>query len=133
MIQCKRIYLAPAAGDGRRVLVDRLWPRGIRKEAAHLDAWLAQVAPSDELRRAFHQDGDFLAFRQAYRQQLAAHPQHWQPLLHSATTGTVTLLYAAHDEAHNNARVLAEFLEDELQRIGEPSSPVCYQGEFGPH
>ncbi|WAJ39071.1 DUF488 family protein [Pseudomonas sp. GOM7] len=131
MVQCKRIYLAAAADDGQRVLVDRLWPRGISKEAAQLDAWVAEVAPSDELRRAFHRDGDFQAFRLAYRQQLDAQPQHWQALLHSATTGTLTLLYAARDEAHNNARVLAEYLEDELQRTGEPSSPVCYQGEFG--
>ena len=61
----------------------------------------------------------------------SSHPEHWQQLLHWAVSGPLTLLYAARDEAHNNARVLAEFLEDELERKGSPSSPVCYQGEFG--
>ena len=131
MIQCKRVYLGDGADDGRRVLVDRLWPRGLAKDALHLDAWLPQVAPSAELRKAFgHQVGAFADFRRAYLQELAGHPEHWQQLLHWAADGPLTLLYAARDEAHNNARVLAESLEDELERHGTPRSPVCYRGEF---
>ncbi len=132
MIQCKRVYLDTAADDGRRVLVDRLWPRGLAKDRLPLDAWLPQVAPSAVLRKAFgHRAEAFEDFCSAYRRELTGHPEHWQPLLHWAASDRLTLLYAARDEAHNNARVLAEFLEDELERKGSPSSPVCYQGEFG--
>lgn len=131
MIQCKRVYLEVAAGDGRRVLVDRLWPRGLAKDALRLDAWLPEAAPAAALRQAFaHRPEAFADFRRAYRQQLAGHPEHWQPLLHWAASGPLTLLYAARDEAHNNARVLAEFLEDELERHAAPSSPACYRGEL---
>ena len=134
MIQCKRVYLKAEAGDGQRVLVDRLWPRGMSKDALALDEWLPDVAPSTELRKSFaHRTEAFEAFRTAYRRELCAHPEHWQRLLHWATKGTLTLLYAARDEAHNNAGVLAEFLEEELQRHDSPSSPVCYQGEFDGH
>lgn len=134
MIHCKRVYLEAEAGDGQRVLVDRLWPRGLSKETLVLDQWLADVAPSSELRKSFaHRAEAFDDFRAAYRRELAGHPEHWQCLLHWATKGTLTLLYAARDEAHNNARVLAEFLEDELLRHGSPSSPVCYLGEFDVH
>ncbi|MFI8747355.1 DUF488 domain-containing protein [Pseudomonas sp. NPDC077186] len=131
MLQCKRVYLDAVASDGRRVLVDRLWPRGLAKDALRLDAWLPEVAPATALRQAFaHRPEVFADFRRAYRQQLAGHPEHWQQLLHWAADGPLTLLYAARDETHNNARVLAEFLEDELERHGSPSSPVCYRGEF---
>ena len=134
MIQCKRVYLKAEAGDGQRVLVDRLWPRGMSKDALALDEWLPDVAPSRELRKSFaHRAEAFEAFRTAYRRELCAHPEYWQRLLHWAKKGSLTLLYAARDEAHNNARVLAEFLEEELQRHDSPSSPVCYQGEFDGH
>ncbi len=132
MIQCKRVYLDAGADDGRRVLVDRLWPRGLAKDRLPLDAWLPQVAPSTALRRSFaHRPESFEDFCSAYRQELAGHPEHWQQLLHWAASGPLTLLYAARDETHNNARVLAEFLENELERHAPASSPVCYQGEFG--
>ncbi|XLX39239.1 DUF488 domain-containing protein [Ectopseudomonas mendocina] len=134
MIQCKRVYLEAETSDGIRVLVDRLWPRGMSKDALALDEWLPDVAPSTELRKSFaHRTEAFEAFRTAYRRELCAHPEHWQRLLHRATQGTVTLLYAARDETHNNARVLADFLEEELLRHDSPSSPVCYQGEFDAH
>lgn len=130
MIQCKRVYEPAAASDGYRVLVDRLWPRGCRKEMLALDGWLRDLAPSAELRKAFcHEAERFDEFRLLYRGELAAHPEHWWGLLDKARQGTLTLLYAARDEVHNNARVLAEFLEDELERQGEASSPVCYAGE----
>lgn len=131
MIQCKRIYLPAADDDGRRVLVDRLWPRGVAKDEQKFDTWLPDVAPSNALRKAFHQEQDFAAFRQAYHKELNGHPEHWQQLLQWATNGKLTLLYAARDEAQNNAQVLVEFLEDELERHGSSSSPVCYQSEFG--
>ena len=131
MIRCKRVYLDAQAGDGQRILVDRLWPRGLSRDALAFDEWLPEVAPSTELRKAFaHRAEAFDDFSAAYRRELAGHPEHWQRLLHWAASGTLTLLYAARDEEHNNARVLAEFLEDELQRYDSPSSPVCYQGEF---
>jgi len=131
MIQCKRVYEAASAADGRRVLVDRLWPRGLSKAALQLDGWLPDVAPSTQLRRQFgHDPAEFDAFRSHYRAELAGHPEHWQGLLEHAQQGMLTLLFAARDPQLNNARVLAEFLEDELDRRGEPSSPVCYADRF---
>ncbi len=126
MIRCKRVYDAVEDEDGQRVLVDRLWPRNKRKEDLH-GQWLREVAPSNELRKAFHQrDVDFAGFTQLYQQELAAHPEHWYPLLDMARKGTLTLLYAGKDSEHNNARVLADWLENELDRCGPGSSPVCY-------
>ncbi len=130
MIRCKRVYAAIEPGDGSRVLVDRLWPRGCRKEDLALTGWLKAVAPSEVLRKDFcHDPARFDEFRRRYRAELAAHPEHWQGLLTMAEQGGLTLLFAARDERLNNARVLAEFLEEELDRRGPPSSPVCYAGE----
>ena len=127
MIQCKRVYEASSATDGRRVLVDRLWPRGLSKTKLQLDAWLPEVAPSTPLRRQFaHEPQAFEAFRAQYRIELAAHPEYWQGLLELAEQGVLTLLFTARDTQLNNAQVLAEFLEDELARRGPSSSPVCY-------
>jgi uncharacterized protein YeaO (DUF488 family) len=127
MIQCKRVYEDISPTDGRRVLVDRLWPRGLSKAKLQLDAWLPEVAPSTQLRQQFaHETQAFEAFRAQYRAELAAHPEYWQGLLEPAEQGMLTLLFSARDPQLNNARVLAEFLEDELQRRGPPSSPVCY-------
>lgn len=129
MIACKRAYEPPQTSDGTRVLVDRLWPRGVKKEALQLSQWLKEVAPTDELRRAFgHEPEHFPAFKEGYLKELNAHPEHWQALFEMAEKGTLTLIYAAHDEQLNNARVLAEFLEAELERRGPPSSPTCYDG-----
>ncbi|HEY6612509.1 MAG TPA: DUF488 family protein [Pseudomonas sp.] len=115
MIVCKRVYQPTTADDGYRVLVDRLWPRGCSKASLPLDEWLRELAPSDGVRQAFaHDPGRFAAFRAAYRAELAAQPALWQPLLERARRGTLTLLYAAHDEQFNNARVLAEFLDEHL-------------------
>ncbi len=115
MIVCKRVYRPAVPEDGYRVLVDRLWPRGCSRETLRLDAWLRELAPSEAIRRAFaHQPERFAAFRTAYRDELAAAPVLWQPLLERACGGALTLLYAAHDETHNNARVLAEFLDEQL-------------------
>src|SRR5690606_11529550 len=98
-----------------------------RRDALVLDEWLPEAAPSTELRRAFaHDPARFSAFRQGYRAELAAHPEYWWALLGRAGRQRVTLLYAARDTEHNNARVLADFLEDELERQQPASSPVCY-------
>lgn len=131
LIRCKRVYEAVAEGDGQRILVDRMWPRGCSKVRLALAGWLREVAPSAALRQRFnHEPEQFAEFRVCYRQELAAHPEYWQGLLSMARSGTVTLLFAACDAQLNNAQVLAEFLEDELDRSAPPSSPVCYAGEF---
>jgi len=131
MIQCKRAYSPADASDGYRVLVDRLWPRNCRKEQLPLDEWLRDVAPSNELRRAFkHAEFGFETFRAHYQKELAARPEHWWKLLERARAGTLTLIYLAKDEQHNNAQVLARWLEDELDRGGSPSSPACYAGDL---
>ncbi|HEK1009486.1 TPA: DUF488 family protein [Pseudomonas putida] len=126
MIRCKRVYDAVDQCDGQRVLVDRLWPRNKRKEDLH-GQWLREVAPSNALRKAFHQgEVDYIGFAQRYQQELAAHPEHWYSLLDLAAKGDLTLLYASKDIEHNNAQVLAAWLEDELERRGPGTSPVCY-------
>jgi uncharacterized protein YeaO (DUF488 family) len=130
MISCKRAYEPDGSSDGYRLLVDRLWPRNLRKDELVLSAWRKEVAPSTELRRAFKAgEMDFERFRDEYRKELAGHPEHWWPLLDIAAKGALTLIYAARDEQQNNASVLAEWLEEALERRGEPSSPTCYAGE----
>jgi uncharacterized protein YeaO (DUF488 family) len=115
MIRIKRAYDPPAKQDGARFLVDRLWPRGIKKEALRLAAWCKEVAPSHELRRWFSHDPDkWQEFQRRYRAELTAHGTAWQPLLEAAKQGDVTLLYSAHDTEHNNAQVLKAYLEERL-------------------
>ncbi|GIV79016.1 DUF488 domain-containing protein [Litorilinea aerophila] len=112
MITVKRVYEAPAADDGQRFLVDRLWPRGVKKDELRLDGWLKEVAPSDALRKWFgHDPARWEEFQQRYFAELEANPDAWQPLLTAARQGDVTLLYSARDEAHNNAVALKAFLE----------------------
>ncbi|MGN6103855.1 MAG: DUF488 domain-containing protein [Kofleriaceae bacterium] len=124
MIQLKRAYERPAKSDGYRVLVDRLWPRGVAKRAAHIDEWLKEVAPSDGLRRWFgHEPSRFAEFRARYKRELHAEPAHTAltQLAHRAADATVTLVYSAHDEAHNNAVVLAEELATSAKRTRRPA------------
>lgn len=131
MIRCKRVYEVADTDDGQRVLVDRLWPRGMRKEALAPCTWLKGVAPSSELRQWYgHAPERHEEFARRYRAELLAHPEHWMPLLDMARHGDLTLLYAARPEVCDHARVLAGFLEDELARDGEPSSPACYASQF---
>ncbi len=118
MVKVKRAYEAPSPADGRRILVDRLWPRGIKKAEADLTAWLKDLAPSDDLRRWFdHNPERWEAFHRRYVQELAA-PEK-APLLKDLVTqarqGTVTLVYAARDRDHNNAVVMQTLLEERLQ------------------
>ena len=110
-IQLRRAYEAPAASDGYRVLIDRLWPRGVSKEAADLDEWARELAPSSELRRWFaHDPAKFEEFQQRYRSELGAQQDKLGELRGRARSGTVTLVYGARDTEHNDAVVLAEIL-----------------------
>lgn len=115
MIKLKRVYEQPEADDGARYLVDRLWPRGVAKDALQLTAWLREVAPSDELRKEFHHDpARWEEFRRRYWAELDARPAAWEPLLPAARSGTITLLFAARDTEHNNATALRDYLSDRL-------------------
>ena len=110
-IKIKRIYDRPEPEDGFRVLVDRLWPRGIRKDEARLDLWLKEVAPSTALRREFgHHPARWAEFRRRYRTELEQQPQAIALLRDKASRGPVTLLYAARDAEHNNAAALKSIL-----------------------
>jgi uncharacterized protein YeaO (DUF488 family) len=117
VIRIKRTYEAPARADGRRILVERLWPRGMKKESLAADAWMKEVAPSTQLRKWFgHRAERWEEFRRRYRAELDANPAAWKPILEGATPGTVTLLYSAHDTVHNGAVVLREYLGDRAKR-----------------
>ncbi len=111
-IGIKRVYEPPAESDGRRILVDRLWPRGLSKEAARLDGWLKDVAPSPQLRLWFgHQEERFEEFRRLYRLELENDADKQAALRQLlAMGGSLTLLYGAKDTAHNQAVVLREYL-----------------------
>ena len=112
MIRTKRVYDPPVSEDGRRFLVDRLWPRGVKKEGLELDAWLKDVAPSDELRRWFgHDPAKWEAFQRRYFAELETKPEAWLPLLEACREGTVTLVFGARDEEKNHAVALKSFLE----------------------
>lgn len=109
----KRVYEEPAPDDGQRVLVDRLWPRGVSKEKARLDLWLKDVAPSDELRRRFHGEAEtWDEFVEAYARELEREPARSAAarLRELADGGPVTLLFASKDESHNNAVALRDWL-----------------------
>jgi uncharacterized protein YeaO (DUF488 family) len=108
MLRLKRAYEPPTPGDGRRVLIDRLWPRGVSKERLALDEWMKDLAPSAELRRWFaHDPAKWLTFQRRYKRELAAHGDLIDLLARRALTGCVTLVFSARDEAHNDAVVLA--------------------------
>lgn len=110
IITTRRVYDPAEAGDGMRVLVDRLWPRGLRKEDAHLDHWLREVAPSNELRKWFgHDPARWEEFKRRYAEELAGNPA-LADLENLVRKGHVTLLYGAHDRDHNQAVALAAYL-----------------------
>lgn len=111
-LRIKRIYDAPARGDGHRVLVDRLWPRGISKRRAKLDEWLPELAPSAELRKWFgHDPARWQEFRERYRAELDRKAALTAGIRHRALDQPVTLLYSARDPLHNQAVVLKQFIE----------------------
>jgi len=112
-VRLKRAYDPAEPGDGYRVLIDRLWPRGVSKERARLDEWARELAPSTELRTWFGHDPErFAEFERRYRTELAAHSGKLDELRRRARHGTLTLVYAARDEEHNDAVVLAEVLRE---------------------
>ena len=112
-IEIKRIYEPAEESDGHRVLVDRLWPRGISKQRAAIDEWARDISPSNELRKRYHGRPEaWSEFQAAYRQELEGHAEQLKSLRGLARRGRVTLLYAAKDEQHNNATVLAEVLRE---------------------
>lgn len=111
-IQLKRVYEQPAATDGKRILVERLWPRGLTKEKAHLDLWLKQIAPSTQLRKWFDHDPDKWAeFQTRYRAELRGNGEQTTRLKDEIGKHRTTLVYAARDETHNAAIVLLDFLK----------------------
>ena len=111
-IKLKRAFETPEREDGYRVLVDRLWPRGVSKADARIDEWPKEVAPRDELRKAFHHgEMGWDAFRRRYLAELKAHRETLRPLAERATRDTVTLVFAAKDAHHNNAVVLSQYLK----------------------
>ena len=113
-IEIKRVYDSPA-GAGTRFLVERLWPRGVKKEALKIDAWLKDAAPRTELRRWFNHDpAKWGEFQRRYRVELKLSPDAVEPILNAARRGGVTLLYSAHDTEHNAAVVLKNYTEAKL-------------------
>ncbi len=116
MIRIKRVYDAPESGDGERILVDRMWPRGLTKERAAIDLWLRDVAPSDELRKWFgHNPERWMEFKEKYHRELRAGSAALETLKVHSRGDVVTLLFAARDEAHNNAVALREYLDGRRQ------------------
>jgi uncharacterized protein YeaO (DUF488 family) len=112
-IRVKRVYDPADTSDGARVLVDRLWPRGLRKEKAALTCWMKEIAPSPGLRGWFgHDPARYDEFARRYRAELASNKNEIAHLEDLIKHGAVTLLYAAHDEEHNNAQVLAAYLRN---------------------
>lgn len=108
----KRVYEPASEADGVRILVDRLWPRGMSKQAAQVDRWMKDVAPSHALRKRFHHDpGQWEAFKAAYSEELDAHPTEVADLRREMAKGHVTLVYAARDEQYHNAVALKSYLE----------------------
>jgi uncharacterized protein YeaO (DUF488 family) len=110
-VRLKRAYEPAAAADGYRVLIDRIWPRGVSREEAHLDEWARELAPTSELRTWFgHEPARFEEFRRRYIEELEAHAEKLRELRRRARQETVTLVYGARDTEHNDAVVLAEIL-----------------------
>jgi uncharacterized protein YeaO (DUF488 family) len=119
-IEIERAYDSKPRVTGLRFLIDRLWPRGVRKEALHLDGWLKDVAPSTGLRQWFGHDPErFAEFKKRYEAELAAKPQAWQPLLDAAKKEPVILVFGARDPEHNHALVLCAFLRRRLPRTAK--------------
>lgn len=115
MIQLKRVYDKASSEDGKRFLIERLWPRGIKKSALRTDAWLKELGPSTPLRKWFgHDPKKWNEFRHRYFKELEKHPEMWAEILQAARREKVTLIYSSHDTEHNNAVALKEFLEKKM-------------------
>jgi uncharacterized protein YeaO (DUF488 family) len=110
-VKLKRAYEPPTRSDGRRVLIDRLWPRGVKKTDARIDEWMKDIAPSTELRKWFgHEPARWPEFRRRYKVEVRRHPDQLDRLCTLARDGTLTLVFSAHDEEHNDAVVLKELI-----------------------
>src|SRR5262245_59659533 len=119
MLKLKRVYEPPATSDGTRILIDRLWPRGIAKDKARIDSWLKEIAPSHALRKRFHgKPQDWKAFCTAYAAELEGDAAQAAVKDLAGRKGPITLLYAARDEEHNNAIALKSWLERRGKRGG---------------
>lgn len=115
LIQLKRVYEQPDVADGKRILVERLWPRGLTKAKAQIDLWLKEIAPTTELRQWFGHDPDkSVEFKKRYRTELRKNDDHFAQLIAAIGTQKATLVYAARDEKHNAAIVLLHFLTRRL-------------------
>ena len=116
MISVKRIYFPALLEDGQRFLVDRLWPRGIKKEDLKMAGWIREVAPSNELRHWYGHDPDkWCEFNQRYFAELDSKPETWRPLLEAARKGNITLLFSTKEMERNNAVSLRAYLEKQLK------------------
>jgi uncharacterized protein YeaO (DUF488 family) len=110
-IRLKRAYERPASDDGIRILIDRLWPRGVKKSDAAIDEWMKEIAPSTKLRKWFSHDPErWQEFRRRYQTEIRHHPDEFDRLRMLAQRGRITLVFSAHDEAHNDAVVLKDLL-----------------------
>jgi len=115
MIRLKRVYEVEDPSDGVRYLVERLWPRGMKKTALRIDGWLKDAAPGTELRKWFgHDPAKWASFRKKYSAELDREPHAWEPIREAARRGTVTLLYSSHDSEHNNAVALKDYVERKM-------------------
>jgi uncharacterized protein YeaO (DUF488 family) len=117
MLKLKRAYDPASPADGRRFLVERLWPRGLSKAKLQLDGWLKEVGPSTPLRKWFSHDPEkWPQFCTRYFRELDSQPASWRPIVSAARRGTVTLVYSSHDEEHNNAVALQQYLQAKARR-----------------
>jgi uncharacterized protein YeaO (DUF488 family) len=117
MIRLKRIYETASNQDGKRLLVERLWPRGVKKTLARLDGWLKEVAPSPALRSWFsHDPAKWNTFRRRYYIELDGKPEAWDPIMGAARHGRVTLIFSSRDIEHNNAVALKQYLDRKMKK-----------------
>jgi len=126
MITPKRAYEPVSRSDGRRILVERLWPRGLSKARLRIDSWLKDVGPSTALRKWFgHDPRKWDTFRRRYARELDSRKDAWRPIVSAARRGPVTLVYSSHDTEHNNAVALQQYLRSEMRRRAAPTRAVA--------
>jgi uncharacterized protein YeaO (DUF488 family) len=114
-IQLKRVYDRAGSADGTRFLVERLWPRGVKKTELQVEAWLKDVAPSTALRRWFgHDPKKWVEFRRRYFRELSSNVEALAPIIKASRSGPVTLIYSSHDLEHNNAVALKDYVETQI-------------------